>query len=819
MDLRYALRMLSRSPGFTAVAVLTLALGIGINTIVFTLYGAVALKPIAARAPRELVRVSGTRNGYRVELFSYAEYDRMRGQAQSFSDVIATSDPQTIIGRMPQAKGESEVFRARLVSGNYFSGLGVSPPLGRGLLPEDREAVVLSHEFWRTRFASNPSVLTQAIQVQGSALHIVGVAPARFAGTGVPPQMPDMWIPLAVQAQVLPVMDWQHDGSARFLQVLGRRKPGLPVEQASAELEVLAQRWPLVDGKPMHLAARSATFFQADGGEFATFMVICQVLLVAVGLILLIGSINLVNLLFARHSAREREFAVRLAMGAGRFHLVRQLCNESLLLGILGGAAGLLLSLWACEWIRLAIAGALQRLSGGIMAVHLDISPDWQVFGYTAAVSAITGLAIGLWPAVRASRGDVVSVLKQSSGGPAGARGKRGVLIGAQVAACLMLLAGAGLLFRGVWRSGSIDPGFDVKHVLVVGVPVRTAASTEAAQTALLRHAADRIRAIPGVAEVSWSERPPFLGHGSFDVRGEHGAWVNVLFNQVSDRYLATLGIPLVSGRNFTPEETEIGAPVIVISDVAARAIWPGQDPLGRTIPRDEWLKRFLPRESYTVIGVVKGVRSTYLSKPDVGFIYYPKPLAGAFGGFLVRTRSSRDSVSRAILAQLGAIHPDLPAQTFMAGLDEAPMQLQRMMAEAPAMVASALGALALLLASLGIFGLVSHMVTLRTREIAIRVSLGAQIRDVVRTVMGQTMRPVAIGAGIGLAGALGISALLAKLIVTVDAPDLTYGAGAFDPVTFCGSLAVLTAVIAVASIVPVRRATRIAPADALRNE
>jgi len=252
---------------------------------------------------------------------------------------------------------------------------------------------------------------------------------------------------------------------------------------------------------------------------------------------------------------------------------------------------------------------------------------------------------------------------------------------------------------------------------------------------------------------------------------------------------------------------------------VAARAIWPGQDPLGRTIPRDEFLKRFLPRDSYTVIGVVKGVRSTYLSKPDEGFIYYPKPLAGAFGGFLVRTRSSRDSVSRAILGQLGAIHPDLPAQTFMAGLDEAPMQLQRMMAEAPAIVASALGALALLLASLGIFGLVSHMVTLRTREIAIRVSLGAQIRDVVRTVMGQTMRPVAIGAAIGLAGALGISVLLAKLIVTVDAPDLTYGAGAFDPVTFCGSLAVLTVVIAVASIVPVRRATRIAPADALRNE
>jgi hypothetical protein len=348
---------------------------------------------------------------------------------------------------------------------------------------------------------------------------------------------------------------------------------------------------------------------------------------------------------------------------------------------------------------------------------------------------------------------------------------------------------------------------------------VRTIATSDAARTAVLRQAVERIQALPDVAAVSWSERPPFLGHGSHDVRDEHGAWVNCLFNQVSDRYFETLGIPILAGRNFTSQEIETAAPVIVISEVAARAIWPGKDPLGRTIPRDEWLKRILPRNSYTVIGVVKGIRSTYLSKPDEGFIYYPKPMATNFGSFLVRTLSPRDTVSRAILAQLGAIHPNLPTQTFVVGLDQAPLQLQQMMAEAPAMVALVLGAMALLLASLGIFGLVSHLVTLRTREIAVRVSLGAQIPDVVRMVIGQTMRPVAIGAALGLAGALGISALLAKLVLAADAPDLTYGAGAFDPATFGGALAVLMLVILLASVAPVRRATRISPADALRNE
>ena len=360
--------------------------------------------------------------------------------------------------------------------------------------------------------------------MRGATLHIIGIAPDKFAGTGAPPRMPDLWIPSAVQTEVLPGVDWVHDEIARQWQVLARRRPAVPVAQASAEMEVLASSWPLVEGKPANLSARPATFFQTDGGEFEVFGAVCGILMVAVGLILLIGSINLVNLLFARHAAREREFAVRRALGAGRLHLVRQLCTESLLLGLVGGAAGLLLSLWACEWIRVGISGLVERISIGALGVFFDVTPDWRVFAFTAAISLFTGVAIGLWPAIKASLSDVSLSLQQSSFGPAGGRHKRNFLIGAQVAACLMLLAGAGLLFRGAWRSSAIDPGFDLRHILVVGITSQTLAPTAAAQTELVRHAVDRIAAIPGVASVGWADRAPFLAHGTGGFENERGA-------------------------------------------------------------------------------------------------------------------------------------------------------------------------------------------------------------------------------------------------------------------------------------------------------
>jgi predicted permease len=595
--------------------------------------------------------------------------------------------------------------------------------------------------------------------------------------------------------------------------------------QASAQLDALANTWPLVNGKRAHLATRPATFFQADSGEFEVFGTISAILMAAVALILIMGSVNLVNLLFARHAAREREFAVRLAIGARRLQLVRQLCTESAIVGILGGAAGLLFSLWACDWLRATMNSALERMTGGAFGVYLDVAPDWRIFCYTLAVSLATGVAIGIWPAVHASRRDIAAALKLGSGGSeAGQRSlwsKRSLLLSAQVAACLTLLAGAGLLFRGAWSSGSVDPGFETKHLAIVGIDLKTVAPSPAARRALLNQSIGRLQAMPEIAAVAWAERPPFLGHGSGDFKNDRGAYFNTLFNGVSEGYFDAIGVGFVAGRNFTREEVETAAPVVVIDEAAARRAWPAQNPIGRRISDMGWLRdlSIFPHDSATVIGVVRNLHSTYLSKADGGYLYLPRPLPSSVGMLLVRTRTAPEAASHSILAALEKVNANLPSQTFLMSMERGPMVIQRMMAEAPAAVASVLGGLALLLAAVGVFGLVAQLVTKRTREIAIRLSLGAQRIDVIRLVALQTLRPVFLGAAVGLAGALGISALLSAMVVAPDMPDLTYGAGAFSPASFAAVLALLGATIAVASFLPVRRASRVQPAEALRNE
>lgn len=820
MNLRYAFRTLFRIPGFTAVAVLTLALGIGINTVVFTLYEAVALKPIAARSPKELIRITGSQNGVTFDSFSAAQYHQIEFQMGTTASVIATSGPHVVTALIPRPAA----LHVRFVSNNYFDILGVAAHIGRTFVSGDATAAVVSYGFWE-RLNRDPHMLSRQIQVQNVTLNIIGVAPRDFAGVGIPPQMPDLWIPFAAQPQVLPGADWLHDESVREFQLLARRQAAVTVAQASAQLDVLAGTWPQVNGKAPHLAARPATFFQVDAGEFQVFGTVSAIVMAAVTLILIMGSVNLVNLLFARHAAREREFAVRLAMGARRLQLVTQLCAESAVLGILGGAVGLLLSLWVCDWIRVAVGAALERISGGALGVYLDVTPDWRIFGYTLAVSLATGIAIGIWPAMYASRRDIAAALKLGSGGSeAGQRhiwSKRNLLLSAQVAMCLTLLAGAGLLFRGAWNSGSVDPGFETRHLLIVGIDARTVAPSPAARNALLRLSIERLREMPEVAAVGWADRPPFMGHGSGGFRNEHGSQFNSLFNLVSAGYFDALGVHFVAGRNFTPEEVETAAPVVVIDEAVARRAWPGQNPLGRKLSDLGWLRdlHLFPYDSATVIGVVRNLHSTYLSKPDGAYFYLPRPLSDSFAMLLVRTRSLPEATFHSILTTLEKVNADLSSQTYLMTMERGPMEIQRLMAEAPATAATVLGGLALLLAAVGVFGLVAQLVAQRTREIAIRVSQGAQPLDVMRLVMLQTLRPVFLGAAVGTAGALGISVLLSAMVVAPDMPDLTYGAGAFPGAWFAAAVAILAATIALASFLPVRRAINVEPAEALRIE
>jgi predicted permease len=820
MQLRYAIRTMTRTPGFVLVAVLTLALGIGFNTAVFSLYQSVALKPLAVSKPAEIVRISGRYDGPEVDRFTFAEYERLRKETRALASVVATSAPENLICVLPDSPSAAgEVVRARLVSANYFSSLGVNPALGRSFGASDAAVAVLSHSFFTRRLHSDAGVLGRSMLVQGTAVTVVGVAAESFAGTGQPAESPDLWIPLSLQPAVMPGVDWLHNDAAAQWQLLARRAPSVSLEQASAELSVLGKSWPAVNGRLIQLRARNATFFQTDSGEFSTFGTVAGVLAIAVGMILLIGCVNLVNLLLARTAARRRELVVRLALGSGRARLIRLLLLESTLLGILGGALGLALAAWMCGWIGVAVTEALERISGGAIRIYLDLTMDWRGFAYTAVLSILTGAIVGILPAVRATRIDLNAALKQEGGHASRLRAGRNLLLAAQVAACLILLAGAGMLFRGVWRSRDVDPGFETQHLMVMGVNAKSLAPAGAPREALVRRVIERVEELPDVVSVAWADRPPFLGHGSGPFENEQKARVSCLFNGISDRYFETLGIPLLAGRNFTALEAAQEAPLVIVSESAARRFWPGRDPIGRQVLTPPWLRKLMKHQSFTVVGVVKSVRSTYLSKVDEGFLYFPKSLPVNIGLILVRTRIAPRAVFAATHTALGGVHPNLPSQTYMVTLEEGPIAIQRMMAEAPALVASVLGLLALVLAAVGIFGVASYLVAQRTREIGIHMALGAQHRDVIVMVLGQSLRPVAWGAAIGLAGAFGAAALLRATVVMPDLPDLTYGAGAFHPATYLSVCAILAAVVVIAVFVPVRRATRVQPIEALRNE
>jgi len=823
MDLRYALRTLARTPGFTALAVATLALGIGITTVVFTIYGSVAFRRLPVRAAEEMVRLRWRSGGFPSDQFSWSEYQRLATITRSFATVISTSTPQTIICKLQDSiPGSSEIARVRLVSANYFDALGVTPEIGRPFGSGDRAVAMVSHDFWTRKLGADPNLYGKTLSVQGVALAIVGVAPDKFAGTGVPPQAPDLWIPASAQPLVMPGVDWMHDDGSREWQVLARRRPGVTARQYSPELAVLSGAWPLEAGKPVQLSAVPATFFETDGAALEGFVAVCGILMAAVSLVLLIGCVNLTNLIAARNAGREHEVALRLALGASRLRLVRQFCAESLVLSVLGGAAGLILSAWACQWLGAKAIELVQQIANGAVGVSLDLSPDWRVLVWTATLSMITGIAVGIVPALRASGGDVSSTLKQGTAGGLGGvqfRRKRNLLLTVQVASCLILLAAAGLLFRGASRSTTISAGFDLTHLAVVGIDTRAIAGSVPARIELQRQAVARMQALPEIASVAWADRPPFLGTGSGPFSNEQGAVIGCIFNGVSDQYFDTLGIPLLAGRTFTQQEIEQQPALAVISESTARRLWPGQDALGRKIaPGAAWVRGTAGYDFLTVIGVVKTVRSTYLSKEDEGYVYMPRRLHDAGALFLVRTRVMPDRSFKSLSTALAGVNANLPARTFIVGMEQGPVRIQELMVQAPAVAASVLGGLALILACLGIYGVVSHLVSQRTREIGIRIALGAARWDVIALVGSQTFRPVAWGVAVGLLGAFGVSGLLRASIVMPDVPDLTYGAGAFDLVTFLGVLSVLGAVIVVAAFVPMRRATLVEPAVALRS-
>jgi predicted permease len=829
-DFRYAARALRRSPGFTLVAVLTLGLGIGVNTTLFTAFDAVALKPLPVKDPDHVVRIerwfqSGSQ-GDGQYVFSYSEYLYYSAHARSWSTLGATSWQIPVIAHLTPG-GATETLQGELVSGNYFTGLGVDAMLGRTFTPDENRTpgahpvIILSHPFWRVRFNADPQVLGKTIRLNDTAFTVVGVTSQDFIGTGNPPQVPDFWAPLMMQAELVPGQDWLNSANAGFLKMYGRLQPGASVSQAQSEMTVIARQFEETNrpqDKTVAVTVERATFFgETNTLQFRAFVAL---LMLIVGMVLLIACANLTNMLLARASGRYREIGVRLALGASRRRLIRQLLTESVLLALLGGVAGMLFAVWASKLLWVSLQQALQAFLWSNVTLVINTSPDMRVFGYTLLVSLVTGIVFGLAPALQASKRDVSAALKEegSAFGNSWSRSRlRSFLLSGQVAASMLLLLTAGLLVRGLLRAETADPGFETRRDFGI---VADYGNDSAKATALYRQVVERLQSLPQVRSVALVYQVPMTGTWTPPLRVEDSHATTqpdrTLANYVSPSYFETLGVPIVRGRTFSRQESEQDAHVAIVSETTARRIWPGEDPLGKHARldlhfRDQWT-------DFEVIGVAKDVRNANLSRIDPAYFYFPTALPH-WNHILIRTVDDSKATQGAIRSAIEALDRRLAPSLRMGSLEDFVVAKQRLLAKTYAMFAVVLAALALALAGVGIYGVMSYLVSQRVREIGIHMALGARAIDVVSAVVRQGLRPVFIGAIAGILAAAAVNTILKATLVFPGSPDLFFGVSYIDPVTFLSLSAFLAIVAAAASAIPARRATRVDPMDALRYE
>jgi predicted permease len=832
-DLRYATRMLWKHPGFTLVAVITLALGIGVNTTLFTAFNAVALKPLPVRDPYGVARLErwfeSNSHGDGQYAFSYPEYVHFVQHTRAFASLIAVSYPAAVQAMLPD--GDPDSLQGRLVSENFFSGLGVDAFLGRTFLPEEHRTpgthpvIVLSHQFWQHRFGSDPQALGKIVKINDTAFTVVGVTPEDFIGTGVPATVPDFWAPLMMQAQLGSGHKWLDDPLDQEVQILARAAPGSTWKQGAAETIVLErqfdQQYPSKD-KTLTITVELAHFLPNTNDP--RFQAIVALMMIIVGMVLLIACANLANMLLARSASRQKELSVRLALGAGRGRLIRQLLTESMLLSLLGGGAGLLLSIWTTKFLWIAIQQYMQGPFSGGSAFVVSLSPDTRVFLYALILSATTGILFGLSPALKFSRPDLTQSLKDegTAFGQRLSRSRlRSFLVSGQIAVSLVLLITAGLLVRGFVRSQVVDTGFDTHNVHLLAFNY---GNDPAKALALQRRVMERLRQLPQVSGVAVADGIPMAGTTSGPIEAEQPGAKSLssssLQVRVSPSYFETLGISLRNGRDFTAQEVDRSMPVAIVSELGARQLWGEQNPLGRHIKvQNVRVRKTVQWDEFEVVGVAKSVRTANLSRLDPVMIYLPLPTA-RLENLLVRTQGDVKNARSAIRTALASIDQHIPASLLLISLEDGPLRFERAQASIWAMSAISLAALALLLATVGIYGVMSYLVSQQTKEIGILMALGATSRDVLSSVILAGLRPVFVGSILGLAGAAAVSALLhATTVLFVSSGDPLFGLSMFDPVTYIGLSALLAIVGLLASALPAWRALRVDPMIALRYQ
>ncbi len=831
-DLRYALRQLRKSPGFTAVAVLTLALGIGANTTIFSLTDQILLRMLPVPDPQRLVvlRSPGPQNGHCwsdidncAQSFSYPMYKALRERAPDFSGLLAYRGTSVNVS----GRGTTQTVHGTLVSGNYFQTLEVRPALGRLLTANDETApggnpvAVLSYGYWSRQFGADPSIVNQPLVVNGVPLTVVGVARKGFDGIQIG-EAPDIFIPVTMKSQMMPTE--VHPLEARddfWLPVVGRLRPGITLVQAQASLRSLYAALLLEDGKirgdfsPEGLNRYTSKPLQLIDGAHGR-LVLQQgaeepllVLMSMVGLVLLIACANLAGLLVVRGEARQREVAVRLAMGAGRARLIRQLLTESLLIGVAGGAAGIALASWG-------IRAMVHAIPPGQGMLGLDSSLDYRVLWFGIALTLATSILFGLAPALRATSVDVHSDLKEQ--GPRVSEGRSGVglrkgLIVAQVSLTAVLLVGAGLFARTLVKLERANLGVNADHVVQFSVSPDLNGSTPAQTLQFADSARREIAGLPGVGSISISTIQMFSGDDmGFNITPQgypmaRDEDTNALATYIGPSYFLTLGIPLVAGREFTDADGPSSPKVCIINEKLAQRFFAGRNPIGLHIARGAGTN---VHPDIEIVGIVANSKWDDPRSEVVPFLYMPYSQDMHLGAliFYVRTDRHPDSMAATLRSAVERLDPNLPVNDIRALT--AQISDSMFNARLVATLSVFLALLAALMAALGLYGVLSYVVVRRTREIGVRMALGGQRSDILRLVIGQGLRLAVIGGVIGI---------FVAMIASRSVASLLYGINARDPVTFLAVIVLLAMVSGLACYLPARRATNVDPMVSLRYE
>jgi predicted permease len=806
-DLRYAMRMLIKRPGFSVVVILALALGIGANTAIFSIVNAVLLRALPFKDAERLVVISETvrRESIERRAASYPDFVDWREQNQVFEEIAAYEGQNLII----TGGSEPERLNGEIVSASYFSLLGAQAAMGRTFLssedavPDAHPVVVVSHALWQRRFGSNPNLVGQTLQLNDKVFTVVGVMPEDFRGMS---GEAEVWIPMMMISAFRSPKTLEERG-ARWHSAIGRLKPGVTLEQAQAEMTTIMSR--LEQQYPASNRNRGALLIPAHEEAFRDLRLALLVLLCAVAFVLLIACANVANLLLARAATRQKEIAIRTALGASRWRLIRQLLTESVLLSLLGAALGLGLAYWGVD--------LLVALNPVELPSFVRINIDARVLFFTLLIALVVGVLFGLAPALQASRPDLNETLKEGGRTSAGGSRQRlrSALVISEMALALVLLVMAGLMLRSFQRMQKVDPGFRADLVLTMQTalpPQRYEA--DASKMVFSQRLREKIEALPGVESVAVASDLPLKGSSSAifataesKAARETDLHPRVYTHSISPGFFQTLGIPLTRGRDFTAQDVLESPLVVIISDSMARRYWPEGDAVGARVrlgteAKDPWA---------TVVGVAADVRHRELIRqsntdPDIYLSLFQQPTDSL--GLVVRSKSDAAGLAAAVRHEVQSLDPNLPLYSI-----ETMEQLlsgQTAGARFSAVILLFFALLALVLAVAGIYGVMAYSVTQRTHEIAIRMALGAQARDVLRLVVGQGMLLALIGVGLGLVAAFALTRLMSSLL---------YGVSATDPATFIFIPLLLASVALLASYIPARRATKVDPMEALRYE